>query len=79
MGPDLTSTSWADIGVYKREWGTLGKPEGFRMPYEAADGAMAVLPRLEDGGLEVMACLETQAMKNMVGCEEFVRFAQDWS
>ena len=79
LGPDLTSTSWADIGVYKREWGTLGKPEGFRMPYEAADGAMAVLPRLEDGGLEVMACLETQAMKKMVGCEEFVRFAQDWS
>jgi trichothecene 3-O-acetyltransferase len=26
LGPDITSTSWADIGVRKREWGVLGKP-----------------------------------------------------
>ncbi|KAF4636114.1 hypothetical protein G7Y89_g1971 [Cudoniella acicularis] len=79
LGPDLTSTSWADIGVRKRKWGVLGKPEGFRMPYEAADGTIAVLPRLEDGGLEVMAALESRAMERMVGSGEFVRFAEDWA
>lgn len=77
LGPDMTSTSWADIGVRKRQWGLLGKPEGFRMPYEAADGTMAVLPRLMDGGLEVMAALESRAMERMVKNEEFVRFAED--
>ncbi|KAH8814806.1 transferase [Xylogone sp. PMI_703] len=79
LGPDMTSTSWADIGVRKREWGILGKPEGFRMPYEAADGTIAVLPRLENGGLEVMAALESEAMERMVQNEEFMRFAEDWA
>jgi hypothetical protein len=55
LGPDVTATSWADVGVRKRGWGPLlGRPEGIRVPYEAADGAVAVLPRLEGGGLEVM-------------------------
>jgi hypothetical protein len=79
LGPDMTATSWADIGVMKRQWGVLGNPEAFRMPYEGADGAIAVLPRLDDGGLEVMAALETSAMERMVKNEEFVRFAEDWA
>lgn len=79
LGPDMTATSWADIGVRKRHWGVLGKPEGFRIPYEAADGTMAVLPRLENGGLEVMVALESRAMERMVKSEEFMRFAEDWA
>ncbi|KUJ19672.1 uncharacterized protein LY89DRAFT_457710 [Mollisia scopiformis] len=79
LGPDLTATSWADIGVRNREWGVLGKPEGFSMPYEAADGAIAVLPRLADGGLEVMAALESEAMERMVKSEGFAKFAVDWA
>ncbi len=79
LGPDMTATSWADIGVRKRQWGVLGEPEGFRIPYEAADGTMAVLPRLENGGLEVMAALESRAMERMVKSEEFVRFSEDWA
>jgi hypothetical protein len=43
-------TSWAGIGVRDREWGVLGKPEGFRVPYKGADGIVAVFPRLENGG-----------------------------
>jgi trichothecene 3-O-acetyltransferase len=79
LGPDMTTTSWADVGVRKREWGVLGKPEGFRMPYEAADGTIAVLPRLEGGGLEVMAALESEAMERMLGNKEFGKFAEDWA
>ncbi len=75
----MTATSWADIGVRKRPWGILGKPEGFRMPYDPADGTMAVLPRLENGGLEVMAALESGAMERMVNSEEFLKFAEDWA
>lgn len=59
----------------EREWGVLGRPEGFRVPYEAADGNVTVFPRLEGGGLEVMCCLEDGAMERMVGNEEFVKFA----
>lgn len=72
----MTATSWADIGVRKRPWGLVGKPESFRMPYEVADGTIVILPRLEDGGLEVMAGLESSAMDRMVTSEEFVRFAE---
>jgi hypothetical protein len=40
---------------------------------------MAVLPRLENGGLEVMAALESGAMERMVMSREFLRFAKDWA
>ncbi|KAE9363958.1 hypothetical protein N431DRAFT_390173 [Stipitochalara longipes BDJ] len=76
LGPDITMTSWADMGVRDREWGALGKPEGFRVPYEGADGYVAVFPRLRSGGLEVMAGLESGAMDRMLGNEGFTRFAE---
>ncbi|KAE8441829.1 hypothetical protein EG329_004282 [Mollisiaceae sp. DMI_Dod_QoI] len=77
LGPDLTMTSWVDMGVRDREWGILGKPEGFRVPYEAADGTVAIFPRLGNGGLEVMAGLESEAMERLVGNEEFRLFAEE--
>ncbi len=75
LGPDITVSSWANMGVRQREWGVLGKPEGLRIPYEAADGVVTVFPRLEDGGLEVMCGLETGAMERLVGNPEFLKFA----
>ena len=69
-------TSWAGLGVREREWGVLGKPEGFRVPYEGADGYVVVFPRLAHGGLEVMAGLESEAMERMLGCEAFSKFAK---
>ncbi|KAL2067745.1 hypothetical protein VTL71DRAFT_15841 [Oculimacula yallundae] len=75
LGPDITASSWADLRVREREWGSLGRPEGFRMPYEGADGNVIILPRLEGGGLEVVCGLEDGAMERMVGSEDFRRFA----
>jgi trichothecene 3-O-acetyltransferase len=77
LGSDITMTSWAGIGVRDRAWGILGKPEGFRVPYEAADGNVAVFPRLEDGGLEVMAGLENEAMERMVKHPNFLQFTME--
>ncbi|KAH8657125.1 transferase [Tricladium varicosporioides] len=79
LGPDLTATSWADIGVRNREWGALGKPDGFRVPFEEADGSIVVFPRCNGGGLEVMCALEEGAMRRMVGREGFRMFAQVWA
>jgi hypothetical protein len=80
LGPDVTATSWADVGVRKREWGPLlGRPEEIRVPYEAADGEVAVLLRLDGGGLEVMVALESGAMSRMVTSVEFLRFAEEWA
>jgi trichothecene 3-O-acetyltransferase len=59
--------------------GVLGKPEGFRMPYDGADGTIAVLPRLGDGGLEVMAALESGTVERMVRNAEFMKYAKDWA
>lgn len=77
LGPDITVSSWANMGVRQRGWGALGKPEGIRVPYEAADGVVTVFPRLEDGGLEVMCGLEAEAMERMARNEEFRRFARE--
>jgi hypothetical protein len=77
LGPDITATSWANMGVRDREWGILGKPEGFRVPYEAADGVIAIFPRLEDGGLEVMSDLESASMERMLNNPGFQKFAQE--
>jgi hypothetical protein len=76
LGNDITMTSWTTLGVRDREWGPLGKPEGFRVPYEGADGTIAIFPVLEDGGLEVLAGLESKAMERLVKNEEFRRFAE---
>lgn len=77
LGPDITLTSWANMGVRKRAWGGLGKPEGFRVPYEAADGVVAIFPKLENGGLEVMAGLENESMERMLKNPRFQQFAEE--
>jgi hypothetical protein len=77
LGPDITMTSWADMRVREREWGALGKPSGFRIPYEAADGVVAIFPRLENGGLEVMAGLESEPMERMLKNPGFWQFAEE--
>ncbi|EHL03253.1 hypothetical protein M7I_0468 [Glarea lozoyensis 74030] len=65
LGPDVTMTSWADLKIRDRDWGSLGTPEGFKIPYEGADGNITIYPRLQNGGLEVMVCLE-----NLVSVQE---------
>ncbi|EPE28217.1 hypothetical protein GLAREA_09337 [Glarea lozoyensis ATCC 20868] len=77
LGPDVTMTSWADLKIRDRDWGSLGTPEGFKIPYEGADGNITIYPRLQNGGLEVMVCLESEAMANMVQNQTFLRFAAD--
>ena len=45
-GPDLTITSWANLGLYETDFGpTLGNPEFIRVPYAQWDGLCIVLPR----------------------------------
>jgi trichothecene 3-O-acetyltransferase len=79
LGPDLSATTWADFGVYEMEWGSLGKPECFRIPGEGMDGSIIVLPRLDGGGLEVVVGLEDGAMGRLMKDEEFLEFARVWA
>ncbi|KAK8037809.1 trichothecene 3-o-acetyltransferase [Apiospora marii] len=78
LGPDIVSTSWADIKVYAQNWGRdLGSPEGFRMPGEGADGIVMIMPRRPgDDGLEVLVGLELGAMGRFLESAEFRRFAE---
>ncbi|KAK7906554.1 hypothetical protein PG985_016291 [Apiospora marii] len=78
LGPDIVSTSWADIKVYAQSWGRdLGSPEGFRMPGEGADGIVMIMPRRPgDDGLEVLVGLELGAMGRFLEGAEFRRFAE---
>ncbi|ETN42175.1 uncharacterized protein HMPREF1541_04116 [Cyphellophora europaea CBS 101466] len=76
LGPDLSSTTWADLDVYDTVWGSLGTPDAFRIPGEGADGAMMVLPRVRGGGLEVVVALESRAMACLLADEEFLSWAE---
>lgn len=79
LGPDLSTTSWADLNVFEMEWGSVGKAEIVRVPGEGADGSMVVLPRCEDGALEVVLALESRAMEVLMGDEDFRKYAEAWA
>lgn len=76
----LVVSSWADIGLYELEWGPeLGKVESVRVPNLTLDGGTplcGVFPRMPDGGLEILICLEEPAIQALRGDEEFLAFAE---
>ncbi|KAK8024561.1 hypothetical protein PG993_012627 [Apiospora rasikravindrae] len=78
LGPDVVSSSWSDVKVYADNWGgELGNPEFFRMPGDAADGIVFVLPRRPgEEGLEVVVGLELGAMERLLESQEFRRVAE---
>ncbi|SPO01824.1 related to trichothecene 3-O-acetyltransferase [Cephalotrichum gorgonifer] len=73
LGPDVVATSWADLKVYEKSWGALGTVGAFRVPGEGADGMIMILPRLRDGGLEVVVGLELGAMERLLEADEFAK------
>jgi hypothetical protein len=49
-GPDLTLTSWANMGLYECDFGdSLGEPQYVRVPYAEFDGLVIILPRRRKG------------------------------
>ncbi|RYP50893.1 hypothetical protein DL768_003682 [Monosporascus sp. mg162] len=78
LGPDIIATSWADVKAYSRDWGALGTPDAFRVPGEGADGVITILPRLKDGGLEVLVGLEAAAMERLLQNDSFTEAAKLW-
>ncbi|KAG0647680.1 Acyltransferase easC [Hyphodiscus hymeniophilus] len=80
LGPDIVSTSFAHLEIYKHDWGPcLGKIDAFRIPGEGTDGTVGVFPRLRDGGLEVLIGLEDGAMERLLRDAEFGKYAQLWA
>ncbi|KAF5573677.1 BAHD acyltransferase DCR [Fusarium pseudoanthophilum] len=76
LGPDVVESSWADLGVYGHQWGNaVGTLDAVRIPGEGSDGTMMILPRLKDGGLDVVVGLSKAAMDKLLKDEEFASFA----
>ncbi|KAF5559110.1 BAHD acyltransferase DCR [Fusarium phyllophilum] len=77
LGPDVVESSWADLGVYGHKWGDhIGTLDAVRVPGEGSDGTMMILPRLKDGGLDVVVGLSTAAMEKLLEDEAFASFAR---
>lgn len=77
LGPDVVETSWADLDVYRLRWGSAINPlDTVRMPGEGSDGTVMVMPRLEDGGLDVVVGLSTVAMGKLLDDKEFTSVVQ---
>ncbi len=67
LGEDLAITSWAALPLNGLDWGpTVGTVERVRVPYGTFDGLCIVLPRLEDGSLEVVVGLVSLHMERLV-------------
>lgn len=76
LGPDVVESSWADLGVYGHQWGdAIGTLDAVRIPGEGSDGTMMILPRLKDGGLDVVVGLSTAAMEKLLEDEKIVSVA----
>lgn len=77
LGPDVVESSWADLGVYGHKWGdAIDTLEAVRIPGEGSDGTMMILPRLKDGGLDVVVGLSTAAMEKLLKDKEFISLAR---
>ncbi|KAF4448231.1 hypothetical protein F53441_8338 [Fusarium austroafricanum] len=76
LGPDVVETSWADLEVYEHKWGAFGDLDAVRVPSEGSDGVIMLLPRLKDGGLDVVIGLATGAMEKLLEDEKFTSVTQ---
>ncbi|KAF5254102.1 hypothetical protein FANTH_984 [Fusarium anthophilum] len=77
LGPDVVESSWADLGVYGHKWGdAIGSLDAVRVPGEGSDGTMMILPRLKDGGLDIVLGLSLAAMEKLLRDEEFGFFTK---
>ncbi len=77
-GPDVLITSWAAQPLMRMNWGPVvgGTPQYVRVLKSAFDGLCIVLPRLVDGGLEVVVGLEQAQMARLQVDKDFGRFAK---
>lgn len=77
LGPDLAITSWRDMGLIGLDWGAkIGKIEAVRLPKAGFDGLCIILPKLADGGLEILVGLENGAMERLTRDEVFMAVAE---
>jgi hypothetical protein len=80
LGPDVVTSSWVDLQIYRSDWGPLlGDVKAFRPAIPATDGTVIVLPRLRGGGLEVWVALEDGALERLIEDPEFGKYAQLWA
>ncbi|KAI4132405.1 MAG: hypothetical protein LQ347_002603 [Umbilicaria vellea] len=79
-GRNLVSSSVADMELHQLDWGaSIGRWELMRTAAQASTGGVAVcgiLPRLADGGLEVILGLETEAMAALRADRAFAQYAE---
>ncbi|KAL5337378.1 hypothetical protein BJX70DRAFT_409280 [Aspergillus crustosus] len=76
-GFNCMQTSWSAFDLYGIEWGHgLGAVEAIRTPHEGiGHGIQVVLPRLPDGGLEVLVGVEGSCLERLLTDPVFTRFA----
>lgn len=67
LGPeaaDISIVSWADQGIYEADWGSvIGFCEAVRLPRFKSKRYPIILPRLQNGDMEVILSLEASAMR----------------
>ncbi|KAL4875382.1 hypothetical protein BJY04DRAFT_202113 [Aspergillus karnatakaensis] len=77
-GFNCMQTSWSTFNLYSVEWGAvLGhRIEAIRTPHDGiAHGIQVVLPKLPDGGLEVLVGVESSCLDALLNEPFFRRFA----
>ncbi|KAH9204907.1 transferase family-domain-containing protein [Leptodontidium sp. 2 PMI_412] len=74
----LTITNTSPFPLFASYWGVnMGTPCTLRMPGTyVKDGRVVILPRLPDGGMEFITCLDVESLEHLKADGEFTRYAQ---
>jgi hypothetical protein len=77
-GFNCLQTSWVDFDLYSLEWGSIlgHRVQAVRTPHDGiAHGLQVVLPRLPDGGMEVLVDVDEKCMDKLLKDPLFRKFA----
>lgn len=77
-GPDLLISNTPQMPLHEFSWGrNLGTVHTLRsLDQVKVIGWVAICPRLPDGGLEILTCLEPDTLERLRHSAEFTRFVE---
>ncbi|KAI8959970.1 hypothetical protein F5Y11DRAFT_331491 [Daldinia sp. FL1419] len=78
MEQDLVLTSWRNMALCRDDWGPLfsstGRPDFVRFPAGHRPGICVLLPKRNEGEVEVLIDLEKRQLGRLMGDEEFRQY-----
>ncbi|KAJ5595560.1 uncharacterized protein N7459_001768 [Penicillium hispanicum] len=73
----INASSWAGATTHSLDFGLLGKAAFVRRPKsKPVQGLLYFLPKLEQGGIDVLLCLKDDEIRGLISDSEWTNFAE---